>query len=179
MAKRPALTEDSFLKHLFSPKKNALPTGIRKRPIVSSKGRSKSRVAAYNRMSAQSQELLRRSGQRDAYLRGDASLKDARAILRETAVGKGIAKPVRRAGKPAPIVGTTLDGIIANHVIRELKDAGYTPHRANIYDRSQHLPDDIKPDVVKWKVGQIRAYAGDGTNVVIVDGESFNPLWYK
>jgi hypothetical protein len=98
MARRPALTDGSFLSHIFSPKKNPLPTGIRHRKIVSTKGRVKARVNAYNKMPAKNQEVLARTGQRDAYLRGETTLVQARSKLRETAIKLGVAKPVKSRG---------------------------------------------------------------------------------
>lgn len=185
MAKRPALSEDSFLKHLFSPKKNLLPTGIRKRPITTTAGRIKGRVAAYNRMSATSQEILRRSGLRDAYLKGTVTLPNARKVLRDTAVSKGIAKPLR--GRTTPVKGPSLDGMVAMHVATTLAKYGKLVDQ-KFYHRVPFIPPELKPEVLKWDASQIRAYGGntgpeyfardtDG-ELVYIDGHEFNPLWY-
>lgn len=183
MAKRPALTEDSFLLHLFAPKKNALPTGIRKRAIAFTPGRTKGRVAAYNRMSGSSQEILRRSGLRDAYLKGTVRLTDARKALRDTAVSKGLAKPLRPRKGKAP-AGPSLDGLVAMHVARTLAQNSY-PVGPKFYQRVGYLPEELKPSVLNWSLSQIRAYAGEDNpardaddELVIIDGQPFNPLWY-
>ena len=186
MAKRPTLSEDSFLKHLFSPKKNLLPTGIRKRPITATAGRVKGRVAAYNRMSATSQEILRRSGLRDAYLKGTVGLPDARKVLRDTAVSKGFAKPLRTRATP-PAKGPSLDGMVAMHVATTLAKHGKLVDQ-KFYYRVPFIPPELKPEVLKWDASQIRAYGGhndpeyyardtDG-ELVYIDGHPFNPLWY-
>jgi hypothetical protein len=176
MAKRPALTEDSFLQHLFSPKRNPLPSGIRKRPLTAGHGRAKGRVASYNRMSGASQEILRRSGMRDAYLAGSATLTDAKKSLRVTAVRKGFAKPLR--AKLAPSKPISLDAL-AGHIVRTLRTAGKEYDDGAIYDNLHYLPPDMVPEVRKWDYGRIKAYAGDRDNWVIAqDGSDVNPLWY-
>lgn len=180
MAKRPGLNDDSFLGHLFAPKKNALPSGIRKRPITGTKGRVKGRVTSYNRMSPVSQEILRRSGLRDSYLKGETSLADARGALRDKAVSKSLVKPTKaQLAKSRQRIGTTaLDTMITAHVIHEMRQAGYTIDGGAVASRVPYMPQKDKVQATKWKVGQIRAYAGDDDNVIIIDGEEFNPLWY-
>lgn len=98
MAARPKLSLDSFLKHVFSPSKNPLPTGLRKKTLSGLKGRKRARLTAYNKMPAKNQRILDETGSRDAYLRGDMSLADARRMLREKAVSKGFVKPLRSRG---------------------------------------------------------------------------------
>lgn len=179
--KRPSLTEDSFLRHLFSPKKNPLPTGLRARAIAFTKGRKKARVASYNRMSAKSQELLKRSGLRESYLKGEASLSDAKAVLRNTAVNKGFARPSRTPKATTISRSSSLDVAVAAHVIRELRDSGRHVNPDHVHRNVRFLPEDVKDQARKWGVGQIRAYAGDESNRVEVDFQDapYNPLWYK
>jgi hypothetical protein len=182
MAKRPALSEDTFLKHLFSPKKNPLPTGIRKRALKvgpASRGYKTGRVAAFNRMSAANQELLRRSGQEAAYLKGTGSLKDARATLRGTAVSKGIARPIRQKTQTQSFEGRSLDDRVAMHVIQTLRKEHYNVNQGRVYTRVPYMPEEDKVKAQKFSIGQIRAYAGDGTKVIIIEDQSFNPLWYR
>lgn len=177
MARRPKLSEDSFLKFLFAPSKNPLPTGLRKQKLVGTKGRSKSRLAAYNRMSAANQELLKRSGTRDAYLRGETSLQQARYDIRPQAIAKGIAKPLR---PPASTPERSLDERVAGYVYRSLTHGAGRP-RVNgnkIRQRVPHLPADVKPRVLKWTPTQIRAYGADDSNKVMIGKTEVNPLWY-
>lgn len=178
MVKRPALTEDTFLRHLFSPKKNPLPTGLRARALAFTKGRTKARVSAYNRMSAASQHLLKQSGMRDAYLRGEVSLKDARGTLRQKAVSKGFAKPLR-VKVTEPYKRTPLDIRIGAFVTQTLRDGGKAPNVGKVYERVAYLPDRVKERIQHWGIGQIKAYAGDSDNIIIIDGIEINPLWYN
>jgi hypothetical protein len=179
MAKRPALSEDSFLKHLFSPKKNPLPTGIRKTTLKPAKGRTKARVAAFNRMSPANQELLKRAGLREAYLQGKASTKDAKSALRTIAVSKGHAKPLRSKGKAAPASPlSSLDAQVALHVIRTLRSDGLSVDDDRIIKYTPYVPEDDKTSLLNASSGRIRAYASDRNNLVIVDGQEVNPMWY-
>jgi hypothetical protein len=179
MAKRPALTDDNFLKHLFSPKKNALPTGIRKRTLALTKGRTKARLAAYNRMSPLNQETLRRSGLRDAYLNGTVRLTDARKALRQIAVGKGYAKPSKTKSLGGHIGFTTLDARVAAHVTRSLREAGRTVDYDRLSTNVPYMDQDDKIEAERWNVARIRAYAGDSSKIVEIDDRRFNPLWYR
>jgi len=179
MAKRPVLTEESFLAHLFSPKRNPVPTGLRTRPLVHSKGRTRARVASYNRMSASNQEILRRSGQREAYLRGEVTLKDARSVLRVVAVRLGLAKPLRPSKRP--VVGrmlSDLDVQVASHIVRVLRQSGRKPNVDKIHKNIVYLPEEDLQVMEHADAGRITAYAGDGTKYVIFDGKPQNPLWY-
>lgn len=177
---RPKLTEDNFLKHLFSPKKHLLPTGLRKRPVTASKGRTRARVAAYNRMSAKNQEVLYRSGQRDAYLAGTGNLKDARITLRDRAVDKGFAKPLRNArGKGTVEIGYTQAQLVVSHVIQSLRGAGKTVNADRVAKHVPHMKPSDLALARKWTVGKIKHYASDSDNEVIIEGERFNPLWYR
>ncbi len=182
MAKRPSLTEESFLRHLFSPKKNPLPTGIRKRSLkvgAPARGYKASRVASFNRMSPANQELLRRSGWEVNYLKGTGSLKDARAALRPTAVSKGITKPLRtRIQNAVRGTNTDLDSRVAAHIIKTLRDAHKTVDANRIHYHVPYMPEDDKIQASRWNVGQIKAYAGDRSKMITIDDEPANPLWY-
>jgi hypothetical protein len=181
MAKRPALSEDSFLKHLFSPKRNPLPTGIRKRAIAFTAGRSKARVASYNRMSGASQEMLRRANLRDAYLNGQVSLADAKKSLRNIAVGKGFAKPLRLRQAPPPRLNRSdLDMRNAGYIVRTLRSAGIeNVNVGRVYHHTPYLPEPVAKGITRWSAGMIRAYAGNNANAIIINDEPVNPLWYK
>jgi hypothetical protein len=178
MARRPKLSDDSFLKHLFAPSKNPLPTGLRKTTLVGTKGRSKGRLAAYNRMSAKNQEILKRAGTRDAYLRGETSLSESRKVIRQQAVSKGIAKPLRI---PAPNPARSLDNRIAGYVYRSMTQVAQRPvvNGPAIEKRVPYLPSDVKRQVLNWTPSQIRAYAADNENMVTIGTKQFNPLWYR
>ncbi len=177
--RRPALSEESFLKHLFSPAKNPLPTGLRARKLVATPGRSKARVAAYNRMSAKNQEILRRSGMRESYLKGDASITEAKKALRGQAVEKGFAKRLKGAIKRTVTARRrSLDEFVASRIVRGLRDKGKEPNVATIVRNVEYLPDDVYDRANTLTGDDIIRYATDSGNVITVDNRTFNPLWY-
>lgn len=180
MPKRPGLTTDTFLKHLFAPRKNPAPTGMRKSNLVWSKSRSRARVNAYNRMSAVNREVLKQSGMRESYLRGEVALKDAKSALRQTAVAKGYAKPLRSKtpGKAPAASRTGLDALVTGRVIAELRKAGKQVDPGKVQSRVPHMPTADKQQAVNWTANRIVAYAGDDTHMVWIDGKRVNPLWY-
>lgn len=178
--KRPALSAASFLKHLFAPKTNPLPTGIRKRALKGAKGQSKARIAAYNRMSGASQEILRMSGMRDQYLKGEASLADAKKGLRQQAVSKGYAKPTKN-----DIQKARLDKHVSSaaHVVAKtvakLRDGGKEVNPANMLRRMAALDDASLGYISNLPYEEIRRYAADKDQMITLpDGTQFNPLWY-
>lgn len=183
--RRPILSDTSFLAHLFSPKKNPQPTGIRKKTLKGLKGQSKSRVAAFNRMSPVNQELLKRSGLRDLYLRGDASLTDARRSVRPRAVEYGVARPLA-ANRPVLRVPRPMthreqvNAQVARHIKRTLADSNKRFNAVKISERVPRIPDYIVEFVGDWDYHQISDAARKGSPFdVIEDGEiTFNPFWY-
>lgn len=179
MAKRPALTEESFLAHLFSPKKNALPTGLRARPLAAAKGRKAARVTAYNKMPALKQEVLKRSGLRDAYLKGEATFVQAKAVLCPKAVEKGVARPIRVRKAKAPVVvrnDRARAGSIARNAMIELARAEREYDAATIIAGSTFNQND---DADRLSYAQIKERAKDKDYEILVDGQSFNPYWYR
>ncbi len=179
MAKRPALSEESFLAHLFSPKKNALPTGLRARPVVVSKGRSKARVNAYNKMPAVKQEVLKRAGLRDAYLKGETTFLDAKKALRPKAVEKGIVRPVRT--KKQVVTGPRRNsrataGSIARNAMIQLARAEREFQAPTIIAGATFVQED---DADKLTYDQIKERARSSDYEIIVDGQTFNPYWYR
>lgn len=180
VAKRPSLTDESFLAHLFSPKKNALPTGLRARPVAQTKGRKVARVNAYNKMSAVKQEVLKRSGQRDAYLQGKATFVEARKKLRDVAVGKGVVKPVRRRGPKPPVKISrrdALDAMIAQHFVAALK-RGETRQEVDPQGVFKRVPYIQENDLELLDRQTIIDRASDPQYIMTVNGHEFNPYWY-
>ena len=182
---RPALSDQSFLAHVFSPKKNAQPTGLRKSTLDSVKGRKVSRLHAYNRMTSVKQEILRRTGMREAYLRGETTFVEARRQLRLTAVNIGVVKPLRpRSHRPAiakvtPSRRYRLDAMIALHIGNTALAAG-RPVNWNTIDREINWLDRPEPAMTQWNYGQVK-YAGRvGSEYERLDnvGVRHNPFWY-
>lgn len=185
VAKRPALTEDSFLAHLFSPKKNALPTGLRARPIASSKGRRVARVNAYNKMPAVKQEALKRSGLRDAFLKGEVTYTDARKALRGKAEERGIVKALRARGAKAKT--SALSAAIkkrrkeeaytfSQHLMSQLRRANKQHDPSTVVAGSFYIQED---DVETLDYEGIKERAKDKNFEMEIGGHSVNPYWYR
>lgn len=182
MANRPALTESSFLGFLFRPSKNKQPTGLRKTSLTGRAGRNPRRLRAYNRMSAVQQETLKRAGQRDAYLKGESTLADAKRSLRQTAVQLGVAKPARpRARAPiakaSPSRRDRLEAMIQRHLRTAIVDAGKQWNQQTSDAEIVYL--DPENDMLDWDYGQV-SYAGrrGSEYETFVDGKLHNPFWY-
>jgi hypothetical protein len=94
MARRPAMSSDAFLNAVFHPTKAPRPKGIRKSSASVNSKRKSSRVSAFNRMDPLKQQIIIRAGNKEAYLRGSATLAESKQILRPQAVNLGAAKPI-------------------------------------------------------------------------------------
>lgn len=164
--------QEAFLAFLFNPKRKPKPTGLRARPLKGLKGgRKAGRLAAYNRMSAVNQELLKQSGLRDEYLRGEFSLKEARAKLRDRAVNLGLAKPTRprphipQERRLAPVHRPIEDlrRRVVAHRISELTAQGVY-FRATTIGQTTALMDETELEVMLTLSGeQMRAAAASRT----------------
>jgi hypothetical protein len=180
MAKRIPLSENSFLAHLFSPKRNPQPSGIRKTELKGLKGgRTKARLNAFNRMSPFNQELLKRSGQRDAYLRGEATLADAKSSLRPKAIAQKLAKPLRTKTKYKPSGMTGLDRMIAEHLKKTVRAEGKNVNDRTVEDEIVWL-DNGTEAMTGWSYGKIKYAGRKGSEYERVDsvGKTHNPFWY-
>ena len=183
MAKRPRLSEDSFLAHLFSPKKQPLPTGLRKATLKGTKGQRSTRLKAFNQMNPFNQEVLKRSGTRDSYLRGDSTLADAKRALRPQAIAKKLAKPVRNRVKPAPILSDRrkrLEQYIAEHLKKELRFARVPVNDRTVDAEIVWLGDNADEDMLGWSYGKIKYAGRRNSEYEVADnyGRTHNPFWY-
>jgi hypothetical protein len=178
---RPKLNPLNFLKHLFAPKSNPLPTGIRARKLVGTKGRNKARLASYNRMAGPTQEILRQSGMREQYLKGEISLKDAREALRKSAVKQGVAKPNAK-DKLRTSLESHVDhaASVAIRVGIKLRAEGKKVNSVNMIRNMSYLSTESLDEVDTMSVIEIRAFAGNEDNVIeLPNGRRVNPLWYN
>lgn len=182
MAKRPALTDTSFLGFLFRPSKHSQPTGLRKTSLRGTAGRNARRLRAFNKMSAAQQEVLKRAGQRDAYLKGETTLAKAKASLRPAAIQLGLAKPLKP--KPTPTTPTVTDrrarlqAMIQQHLRIKIVDAGKQWNQQTSDREIVYLDPDN--DMLRWDYGQV-SYAGrrgSEYETVTPDGRTHNPFWY-
>lgn len=178
---RPPLSDKAFLAHVFSPKKNPLPTGLRKRKIESLKGRKVARVNAYNKMATAKQEILTRTGLRDEYLAGRTTFVDARRNLRETAVNLGVVKPLKTRTPKTPInpIRARIEQMVAQHIKRTLRTSG-TFVNENTVDEESVYNDDASDDMLTWDSSQIRYAARRGSEYERLDssGRKHNPFFY-
>lgn len=182
MPKRPTLTDSSFLGYLFKPSKNKQPTGLRKTSLTGRTGRNPRRLRAYNKMTAAQQETLKRAGQRDAYLKGESTLADAKRTLRQTAVNLGIAKPVRPRTKATPVSAVVdrrarLEAMIQKHLRTVIVDAGRQWNQETSDNEIVYL--EPGTDMMDWTYGQV-SYAGrrGSEYETFVNGKRHNPFWY-
>jgi hypothetical protein len=178
MSRRPPLTDKSFLGFLFSPKKNPLPSGLRKTTLTGLKGgRNKRRLTAFNRMNPVSQEALKRAGLRDAYLRGEATLADAKKALRPRAVAFQVARPVKARGV-VPGTRTSLDRMIEARFKDKVRDAGRRVNQQTVKAQIGYLSPER--DMLTWDYGRFKYAGRKGSEYEVVDEEGIthNPFWY-
>lgn len=176
MAKRPPLTDKSFLGHLFSPKRNPKPSGIRTVSLKGTRGgRTKARLASFNRMSPTNQEMLKRAGMREQYLKGEVTLSDAKHALRPKAIQLGVARPVRGQ----VIIRTGLDVRVAAHLKYTIRSAGRPMNPYTVDENVRFIPPSDMPDVLEWDYSQVKHAGRTGSEYEVnVDGQTRNPFWY-
>lgn len=182
MPKRPALSDTTFLSHVFSPKKHAQPTGLRRTILKAlTGGRKNTRLKSFNRMSAVNQEVLKRSGQREAYLKGQTNLAEAKRSLRPQAIALNVAKPLRNRGSiPSPTGRrTALDRMIAEHLKRTVRAEGKDVN-SNTVDTQIMWLDEPTEGMAKWSYGQFKYAGRKGSEYDRFDdnGVRHNPFWY-
>lgn len=133
-------------------------------------------------MTAVKQEVLARTGLREAYLRGEVSQVEAKRKLREDAIRLGVVKPVRqRRPKPAPVTDrrTRLDAMIALHLGNVVQSVGIQPNWRTI-DREIEYLDPPEERMTTWGYGQIKYAGREGSEYERFDstGRKHNPFWY-
>jgi hypothetical protein len=175
--RRPALTDASFLAHIFSPKKNPQPTGLRHRILKGSKGQRKARINAYNKMPASKQAVIDRSGNRDKFLRGEVTYTDSKKALRESGVRQGILKPLRiRRPKISPG-----QQIYDDAVVEHFKDVGLDQaerwDERHVRNRLATTQKTLKRQMLSSDRATIRRNAKRRSDE-FADEYDYNPWWY-
>lgn len=175
---RPRLTTESFLSHLFRPSKNALPSGIRKTTLKGKKGQKRARINSWNKMPGKNQEILRRAGLQDAFLRGDVTVTEAKRRLRIDAANQGIVKPLRRRA-PSKAVSDDIYGVF-RHMDRILQTDRKNPDhlRMNAVMMSPQQRVDVKQIST---FDEFRAEASSPSErwmTTFDDGVTRSVLWY-
>ena len=191
---RPSYTFESFLAHVFSPRKNVKPTGLRKSTLKGSRGQRKARVNAWNRMDAVKQNIISKAGKRDAYLRGEITFTDAKRSLRNEAVERGIARPLKRRYGQGENRTDALKRRIADLLWRTTRQQvptnyqrvkGLTPSsKERIEENVVNYLDDPEPEMLQWDFGDFqtaaKGYEVNGKRYLVFDGagNQRNPFWY-
>lgn len=184
MAQRPPLSDSTFLAAVFHPKTSPIPVGLRKRKLTSVASRKATRVKSYNSMSAVSQRILDETKQREAYLRGDITIADAKRVLRNKAVDLGIAKPLRPkvTHKPTAVRAVDKRTRVLDHMWRQLTGTT-TRNKVNIMALRKgtlHMsPDQLSRALAMTGADLKDAARDEEEEIEIVEGKKLNPFWYK
>jgi len=93
MARRPAKPTKGFLDAIFHPKSAKPAKGLRRSSATPNKLRKPARVRAFNKLDTLKQNIIVKSGNKEAYLRGSVTLAEAKQQLRPQAIAVGVAKP--------------------------------------------------------------------------------------
>jgi hypothetical protein len=179
------LTQESFLSYLFHPKTSKRPTGLRRHKVTSVRGgRKASRVRSYNLLDPVKQRVIDSVG-REAYLRGDLTLTEAKRHLRPTAIELGVAKPVKSRASRRIAEDQAAVGIIRAASQRN-------PFNRKGFEKSRINPRIVRGNVKKltpselalarditYKELEYRATKSDDPRYTdVVTGEIRNPWWY-
>lgn len=176
---RPNLSIDSFLRHVFQPKKHAKPVGLRKTTLKGLQGgRKKARLNAFNKMDAVKQQVLDSMGLRESYLRGEVTFTHAKQQLRSKAVQRNLVKPLR----PRTPSRRQDDAIWSarNHMLRLLP-----PGRTNVRhveENTVHMSPQQLTNVLKIPDFEAYRTEADGFKskwqITYDNGDTASALWY-
>lgn len=174
--RRPALNDATFLAHIFSPSKNPRPTGLRHRILKGAKGQRKARINAYNKMPAEKQAVIDRSGNREKYLRGEVTYTDSKRSLRQSGVQAGHLKPVRRRLPKISAGQQIYDDAVVEHLKDEGLDQADRWDEANVRERLSTTTRVDKRQILSAPRSVIRREAKRRADEF--DDYDFNPWWY-
>lgn len=182
MPQREPVTPLNFLRYIFTPSKQAKPTGLRKKNVSGLKGgRKKARVNAFNKMPAEKQEVIRRAHLQEEFLRGEVTYTQAKAELRERAVANRIVKPKKILVRPGEdIYEKWYDAA------RHLNSINSSPRKklSTIVAHVGHMTDRQRADAMKIRnEGQLilnsrKSPNNDQWMTEWEDGTMHNVLWY-
>lgn len=191
----PRLNLNTLLAHIFGPKRNPKPAGLRAVKLKGLRGgRKAGRLAAFNRMDPVNQEMLKRSGDREEYLKGNKTLAEIKKGIREQAVELGLAKPPRTPkpeigppSKESPLVFEQFTRDVAAQLMIDRLRTGGVPHNeAGIRKRAQRLTEiqvrriiqaaNAVDGVMRIKTLASKSYNDDPE--LYIKGE-YNAFWYN
>lgn len=147
-------------------------------------------MRAFNRLSAKNQLILDKTGRRDAYLRGETTVTQARASLRVEGIRHGWARP--------PRVRVDMVGKVVAHITAvQTAATGQAPDPANLRARVERMTPAQRAEAVTMSWGRLRQKAADRREMrppvrqrggfssdddtgddYYVD-EEINPFWYN
>ena len=174
-------SELELLTAVFKPSSKTSLPGLRRRTITGKSWKA-SRRTAFNKMPAKNQEVLRRAGMQDSYLRGESTLAQAKAKLREKAVSAGIVKPTKPRNKTVqtPREPTWLE--VARHIDELASQGANDEHPINKPAIGRHAKKLVNQGVGS-KVLKIDSYrqfidAMDDEQYDDPDDDGVSLLWY-
>jgi hypothetical protein len=188
---RPSFSAGNFLAHIFSPKRHAKPSGLRKTALSGLRGgRLKNRLASFNRMDAVKQHVLQESGQREAYLRGEVTFAEAKRSLRPKAIQLGVAKPVRPRGPVVqPVTASRpmtrkeqIEARMAYHLKSVIARAGKRFNPLTIEKNVRLIPEYAQTMVFEMEYPEVAVAASPGSPFEfqrVEDNARWNPFWYN
>jgi len=168
MARKPALSNQSFLQSIFQPTKYQTPSGLRKRRASNTSGRNARRVRAFNNLTPAKQAILDKANQREAYLRGETTLAKAKNSLRAEAVRNGWAKPPTRT--------TSIERHISDLVQRA---TGRSIDPDKLHQRVNAMTPEQRREASTITFAELQQRASDNDNLTDTEDGDTNPFWYR
>lgn len=168
MARKPALSNKSFLQSIFQPSKHQTPKGLRKRSATKTSGRNARRVRAFNNLTPAKQAILDKANQREAYLRGDTTLTEAKNSLRAEAIRNGWTAPVTRT--------TSIEHHISSLVQRA---TGRNIDPDKLHQRVNAMTPEQRREASSLTFAELQQRASDNDNLIETDDGDTNPFWYR
>ena len=168
MARKPTLSNQSFLQSVFQPSKYQTPSGLRKRSASNIKGRNARRVRAFNSLTPAKQAILDKANKREAYLRGETTLAQAKNSLRAEAVRNGWAK--------APTRTTSIEHHISDLVQRA---TGRSLDPDKLHQRISAMTPEQRKEASTITFAELQQRASDNDNLTDTDDGDVNPFWYR
>lgn len=168
MARKPALTNESFLQSIFQPSKYQTPKGLKKRSASNTKGRNARRVRAFNNLTPAKQAILDKANQREAYLRGETTLADAKDTLRVEAIRHHFIQPPTRT--------TSIEHHISSIVQRA---TGRSIDPDKLHNRVNAMTPAQRREVSEMSFAELQQRASDSDNITESEDGDTNPFWYR
>jgi hypothetical protein len=144
-------------------------------------------------MDSVKQNVLTYAGQREAYLRGEITYTDAKRSLRNDAVQRGVAKPLRRRYGQGETRQEALKRRIADILWKTTRPQVPTSYqrmkglapasKEQIEENVDRYLDEPEVEMLTWDMGTFQIAAKghevNGKRYLVFDGDQkHNPFWY-